>query len=242
MTGAEFTLEMQGFKGPLELLLDLIEQRKMQVNDVSLAGVSDDYIKYIEDKRRVPLSETAQFVVVAATLLLIKSRSLLPTIELTEDEEDDIRDLEERLKLYAHARHGAKLLRNQWGKHLFLPKNLPAQEVEFLPAADITASNLLNSAKKLVDALPTFSKNPTARIENELKLEDIIESLTVRMQAAFTDSFSRITSGANRIETIVSFLALLELVKRGTLNAQQHGNFDDITMQHEALDTPHYGG
>ena len=241
MSKSEFTLEMQGFRGPLELLLDLIEQRKLQVNDVSLAGVSDDYIQYIENKERVPLSETAQFVVVAATLLLIKSRSLLPTLELTNDEEEDIRDLETRLKLYGHARHAAKLLKKQWGRRSFLPKNLPTEQVVFLPAADVTPTNLSSTLKNLIEALPVFTRIPTACIGKEIKLEDVIESLTTRMRTAFTDSFSRLTSGVGRIETIVNFLALLELVKRGTLDATQGENFRDITIQQEAVDTPVYG-
>ncbi len=241
MTAGEFTLEMNGFRGPLGLLLDLVEQRKMNVSDVSLAGVSDDYINYIKDKERVPLSETAQFVVIAATLLLIKSRSLLPTIELTTDEEEDIRDLHERLELYAHVRQGTKLLRATWAKNSFLPKHLPIQKVVFAPAKDITTRNIKATVERMIDALPVFTKPPTARIDKEIKLEDVIESLTQRMRSVFKDSFSSVTAGANRIEAIVSFLALLELVKRGTLKAQQNENFDDITVHNEEIETPHYG-
>lgn len=240
MSKAEFTLEIEGFKGPLELLLDLIEQRKLDVNDVSLAQVSDDYITYIEDRSRVPLSETAQFVVVASTLLLIKSRSLLPALELTTQEEEDIRDLETRLRLYAETRHAAKLLRQNWGKRGYLPRHVPTREVSFAPAADITPVYLAQAVKKLIDSLPSFTKAPTARIAREIKLDDVIESLSTRMRSAFKDSFKRVTSGAERVEAIVNFLALLELVKRGTLSVEQHKNFSDITMHHDAIDTPHY--
>lgn len=241
MTAGEFTLELDGFRGPLGLLLDLVEQRKMNVSDVSLAGVSDDYISYIKDKEKVPLSETAQFVVIAATLLLIKSRSLLPTIELTNDEEEDIRDLHERLKLYAYVRQGTKLLRAKWTKGSFLPKHLPTQKVVFAPAKDITPHNIKATAERMIAALPVFKTPPTARIDKEIKLEDVIESLTQRMRSVFKDSFSSVTSGSNRIEAIVNFLALLELVKRGTLQAKQSGNFDEITMHNEEIETPRYG-
>ncbi len=241
MTTGEFTLEMNGFRGPLGLLLDLVEQKKMHVSDVSLAGVSDDYINYIKDKEKVPLSETAQFVVIAATLLLIKSRSLLPAIELTDSEEEDIRDLHERLKLYAYVRQGAKLLRVRWAKGSFLPKHLPPQKVVFAPTKDITVHNIKATAERMVDALPVFTKPPTARIDKEITLEDVIESLTQRMRSVFKDSFSNVTSGANRIEAIVNFLALLELVKRGTLQAKQNRSFDEITMHNEEIKTPHYG-
>jgi len=240
MSAGEFTLEIGTFRGPLGLLLDLIEQRKMEVSDISLAGVSDDYIQYIQDKERVPLSETAHFVVVAATLLLIKSRALLPTIELTTEEEEDIRDLEKRLELYAHARHATKLLRKQWGKKYFLPAHMPKREIKFAPATDITTRNLSIAAKNLIEALPSFENPPTARVRTEIKLEDVIETLTTRMRSSFKDSFNKVTSGAGRVEAIVSFLALLELVKRGTLGAQQGSNFEDITMVHEEIEIPSY--
>ena len=236
-----FTLEVGEFKGPLELLLDLIEHRKLEVSDISLSKVADEYVEYIEDRSQIPLSETAQFVVIASTLLLIKSKSLLPSIELTNDEEEDIRDLEDRLKLYAHARHAAKLLRRRWGKSAYLPKNPQKSEIIFAPARDITKSNTFGVLQNLIETIPTFTQAPTAHIAREIKLEDVIDSLTTRMQSAFTDSFKNLTSKADRVGSIVHFLALLELIKRGTLKAQQRENFSDITMNHEEVGTPHYG-
>lgn len=242
MTHSAFTLEIEGFRGPLELLLDLIEQRKLQVNDVSLAKVADDYIRYIEDRERVPLSETAQFIVVASTLLLIKSKSLLPSIELTTEEEEDIQELEHRLALYAIFRKAARGLERVWRKVSFLPHHAPEQKVVFAPSADITVQNIHASAQTLATSLPTFAKKPpTAKIAKEITLDDVIESLTHRMRTAVRDSFSRITNGAERVEAIVSFLALLELVKRGTLSVQQENNFADITLEHDEVNTPHYG-
>jgi len=236
-----FTLEIDGFKGPLGLLLDLIEQHKLQVSDISLARVSDDYIKYIQDRSRIPLSETAQFIVVASTLLLIKSRSLLPTIELTQDEEQDIRELENRLALYTEARRAARLLKQQWSKRSFLPLSVPQREITFAPGSDCTVSNFHAIALRLTEALPSFAKVPTAHIAREIRLDDVIESLIERMRSTFTDSFRRVTSGAEKVEAIVNFLALLELVKRGALGAEQQGNFSDITMTQEEVSMPRYG-
>ena len=238
---AEFTLEIGDFRGPLELLLDLIEQRKLHVNDISLAQVSDDYIHYIQQHARVQLAETSQFIVVASTLLLIKSRSLLPTIELSNDEEQDIRDLEHRLQLYAQARLAARHVKRMWGKKLFLPARTPMRPIVFAPARDSTPKNFCEAAQRLIDALPTFTKVPTARIAREIRIEDIIESLAARMRDAFEGSFKKLTSGTNKVEAVVSFLALLELIKRGTLSVNQQGNFEDITMRHDTIDTPHYG-
>src|SRR6185436_4016858 len=97
----KFAIEAGDFKGPLEALLDLIESRKLSISDVSLASVTDAYISYVESLPEMPLGETAQFVLVASTLLLIKSRSLLPLLELSEEERESVEELERRLAQYS---------------------------------------------------------------------------------------------------------------------------------------------
>lgn len=242
MSNNTFTLEIEGFRGPLGLLLDLIEQRKLHVNDISLATVASEYIQYIENSENVPLSETAQFVVVASTLLLIKSKSLLPTIELTDDEEDDIRDLEERLRQYAKTREASRLLKKRWGVYSLVSKHSPKREVVFTPGNNLSSTGLTQTIHTLLDSLPTIKKKVTAHIMREISLDEVIDGLTIRMQRVLKDSFKNITSKAEKIEAIVNFLALLELVKRGTLRAQQGAHFEDITLEHDATEyTPHYG-
>src|SRR3954470_21241732 len=110
-----FSLETEVFQGPLEALLDLIEARKLSISEISLAEVTDAYLAYIEKLPELPLGETAQFILVAATLLLIKSRALLPTLELSSDERESVEELERRLARYALVRKAAKLLRKEWG-------------------------------------------------------------------------------------------------------------------------------
>ena len=89
-----FTVKQQQFEGPLELLLDLIEKRKLFVSDIALAQVTDDYIAHIKSSTEFPIADSAQFILVASTLLLIKSKSLLPSLDLTTEEQADIKDLE----------------------------------------------------------------------------------------------------------------------------------------------------
>src|SRR3990170_4468388 len=111
-----FSVETTAFSGPLEALLNLIEERKLSVSQVSLAEVTDAYLAYVEKLPQLPLGETAQFVLVASTLLLIKSRTLLPTLSLTEEERESVEELERRLARYTLVRKAAKLLRREWGK------------------------------------------------------------------------------------------------------------------------------
>lgn len=239
-----FELDIEGFQGPLALLLDLIERNKLPINDISLATVADEYIRYIESDERVPLKETAHFVVVAATLLLIKSRSLLPTLTLTKDEEADIRDLEHRLHLYAQVRRIARVLRTRWTKRAYTSRHRPKRSAAFTPSPDITPASLTEALTRTLAALPDTQKltpKPTAHIERVLTLDAVIDSLSKRLQSAYSESFTHITGSVSRVEAIVHFLALLELVKRGSVAAEQPATFHDITITYDTVeDIPRY--
>jgi segregation and condensation protein A len=93
----KFLVKTEAFEGPLDLLLHLIEKRKLLINEVSLIKITDDYIEYIQSHDNISLKNNAHFILVASTLVLIKSKSLLPTLELTREEEQDIEDLEARI-------------------------------------------------------------------------------------------------------------------------------------------------
>src|ERR1035437_5139128 len=92
-----FQIKMAGFEGPFGLLLNLIEKRKLFINDVSLSVVTEDYLSYMNKLGGLPPMEVSSFILVASTLLLIKSKSLLPNLDLTIEEEGDIRSEERRV-------------------------------------------------------------------------------------------------------------------------------------------------
>src|SRR6056297_592480 len=112
----KFSIKTDQFEGPLELLIELVEKRKLLINDISLAEVTDEYMARVSDMQERSLPGTAQFVTLAATLLLIKSKSLLPVLELTDEEEASIEDLESRLKQYQLYREAANNLSQQFGQ------------------------------------------------------------------------------------------------------------------------------
>jgi hypothetical protein len=91
---SEFQVKTHIFEGPLDTLLSLIEKRKLFINDISLAQVADDYISYVKSLNDFPIADSAHFILIASTLVLIKSKSLLPTLTLSEEEESSIEDLE----------------------------------------------------------------------------------------------------------------------------------------------------
>jgi segregation and condensation protein A len=230
-----FQLATEAFQGPLETLLNLIEDRKMPVSDVSLSQVCDAYLAYVEKLPELPLGETAQFILVASTLLLIKSRALLPNLELSAEERESVEELERRLARYAIYRKAAKLLRKEWGRApLFFPKRSPERPSVFTPA-EASLPTILAAAQRLMNTLPKPEALVQAAIAPVLALEDVIVSLKDRLSRAFKATFRELTQGADKESRIVHFLAMLELVRHGNASLTQDKLFSDITIELEGV-------
>lgn len=236
-----FAVETPVFEGPLEALLNLIEGRKLSISEVSLAAVTDGYLAYIEKLPELPLGETSQFILVASTLLLIKSRSLLPTLELSSDEEESVHELERRLAHYALIRKAAKSLRKSWGvqPYRFL-KRAPARVPIFAPA-ESTVDRVLAGMRRILATLPSAEKLAEAAVAPVLALEDVISQVRTRLTSAVRARFSELTKTKERSEVIVYFLAMLELVRSGAASVTQEKLFDDIMIESELIDRPQYG-
>ncbi|MBI4067940.1 segregation/condensation protein A [Candidatus Kaiserbacteria bacterium] len=237
-----FAVKLGEFDGPLDLLLGLIEVRKMHINDVSLSKVTDDYLAYVQQLQQFSLGEAAQFVLVAATLLLIKSRSLLPNLELTNEEEGDVAELERRLKRYQIIKHGARLLTRAWG---VMPLRTPAKApIRFVPRftpGDITLAMITGVLQKLVQTLPTATFRETAQVQPTVTLEEMIDRLKDRVMRAAKMRFKELTKDASRADVVIQFLALLELVRGGVIAAEQDRPFSDIMLQSDTVGIPRYG-
>ena len=236
-----FHVATESFQGPLEALLNLIEDRKLSITDISLADVTDAYLSYVEKLPELPLGETAQFILVASTLLLIKSRTLLPTLELSTEERESVEELERRLARYSVVRAAAKTLRANWGKHpILLAHRAPAQPAVFSPA-ETTVATIVAAARKLLSVLPMPEALAKAAVAPVLALEDVILSLKQRLNSAFRARFFELTKSKDRHEIIVYFLAMLELVRAGTASISQEKLFEDITIEIEGGGLPQYG-
>ena len=113
---SEFVVKTEKFEGPIELLLEMIETRKLPINDISLSEVADDFLDYLKEGGVLSLEETANFVVIASTLLLIKSASLLPGFQLTAEEEENVSDLKRRLAIYQIIKEVAGQIKASYGR------------------------------------------------------------------------------------------------------------------------------
>lgn len=244
MDGNVFKVQTEAFTGPLELLLTLIEKRKLFINDVSLAKVTDDFIEYVKKSGKLSISLTANFVYVAATLLLIKSKSLLPIFSLTSDEEGSIEDLELRLKLYKHFRKIAQNIGEMFGKKVIFQKlHAKISDPVFSPQKGLCVALVEQSIENVVQNLPKKKLMKEVRVQKMLSLEEMVQNLTARIQNSISLSFKEFSgAGKNeKISVIVSFLAMLELVKQEIISVRQEIHFDDIQMENRQLGVPQYG-
>jgi segregation and condensation protein A len=227
-------IKLEQFEGPLELLLSLIEDRKLDITKVSLGSVADQYLERLAaDKDAISLENLSSFLVIAARLILIKSKMLLPVLEFTDEEEEAMEDLEVRLIEYRRFREVAEkiVVMIRLGRRSFpREKFLRAMEV-FIPPKGITPESLRRHFESVLGEIPLPERIVEETIEEIMSLEERIASLQVSLRDRAEHSFREISSSAtNRMEVIVSFLAILELVKQRYVVVDQGDAFGDIRI------------
>lgn len=239
-----YSIKTPVYEGPLELLLDLIESRKLLINDISLAAVADDFLAYLKRLERLPTGEVAHFILIASTLLLIKSKSLLPSLSLSEDEAGNIEDLERRLMLYREIRSLSRHVAERYGISLMWE---PAhrglsEEPLFTPGNSLTSRSLSAAMERILATIPVDVKLPEAVVREVVSIEEMIDRLAERVKKELETSFREFAGvgKVEKVEVIISFLALLELVKQGMVAVTQASHFGDIAIAHEKVGTPGY--
>ena len=238
-----YVVKTENFEGPLDLLLDFIEKRKLHINDISLSQVTDDYINQVKKLQEFSIPGIANFILVASTLLLIKSRSLLPHLSLSEEEEADISDLEERLKIYKRVRELSVHIKSRFGKEIIFERGEQKNEPIFSPPDMVTIPSLLASVKVVIKNIPIKEITPRAVVKKIISLEEMIVRLVERVEGSLKLSFREFSKGSvEKVEIIVSFLAMLELVKQGSIDVAQEKMFADIEMESQGVGVPRYLG
>lgn len=239
---AVFSVKTDAFEGPLELLLELVEKRKLLINDISLAAVTDEYMATVAQMQELSLPNTAQFVQIAATLLLIKSKSLLPVLELTDEEEQTVDDLEARLRRYALYRDAATTISERFGKNvaherLFVIDRTPL----FITDRYTTIEGLLGAIGEVLVNLPRKEIKPRVQVRKVISLEEMIDRLQRRIETALRLRFSELMDDMSEKATvIVGFLAVLESVKQGSILVAQTARFAEIEITRDGLPVPRY--
>ncbi len=239
----EYTTEK--FSGPLEKLLELIEERKLDVSELSLAEVTADFLNYLKNLGAASPKILADFVVVASRLVLIKSKTLLPALPISEEEQADINDLENRLKIYREVRNAGNGVERLWNRRaalfsreLFTKLSLASGtsgEKLFFPGETLNIGVLAGAAGNLLNVLQEFVRE-TENVKLEIiSLEDKMNELVSRVTEAARFGFKELTDKKNKIEIIVTFLAILHLLKEQIISVEQENAFADIVI---AKNTP----
>lgn len=226
--------KLDQFEGPLDLLLNLIEEQKLDITNISLAKVADQYLEYLKNKEKITLENLADFLTVASKLILVKSKALLPILEFSDEEEAEIKDLAEQLAQYKKFKDAAKkiqIMANS-GRVIFTREGFLGVGVFFYPPKDINAYDLKKAFMKVLAEIPLVEKLEEEMVWEVITLEQKIDHLQVMLRQKVETSFAEIAaSAADKVEIIVSFLAMLELVKQKLIDVEQTDLFHDIKLR-----------
>jgi len=229
-----YQLTLEKFSGPLGLLLNLVEEQKLSINEISLAEIAEKYIAYLKSLEEMPKDELAAFLVIASTLMLIKSRSLLPGVKFTEEEEMDIKELEQRLKTYQFFKKLSQHIRelNKQDKHLFGREAYVGMSAIFFSPEGLKIEDFKKIMDEILEAVPRAEKLLEGTLGKMISIEDKMAEIQERLNRMLALTFDELKNSAReKIEIIVSFLAMLELVKQGWLILDQQKLFGGIELK-----------
>lgn len=229
----EYKIALEKFEGPLDLLLQLIESREMNISQIALAEVTDGYLAYLDSHQDINATELADFLVVATKLLVIKSKTLLPL--LVDDEEDSAEQLEAQLKMYKDYLDASKNLEKIISANNFLfsrDRVAVNFEVTFSPPKLLKADDLSSLYAEILNRIDYIVNLPQRVLEQTVSLKEKVTSIRDIIFKLKKINFSEILINAqNRTEMVVSFMALLELIKSGEVAVNQVGVFDEIYIE-----------
>lgn len=252
MAQDKLAFKINEFEGPLDLLLHLIEKNKFNIFDIPIVEITEQYLDYVNAMEESDLDIMSEFLVMAATLISIKAKMLLPKEEKEEEEEEDPRaELVKRLleyKMYKYASYELKDMEIDAGRSYYktpsIPKEVKEYKEEIDPAdviGDITLAKLneiFNQVmKRTVDRVdPIRSKFGTIEKE-EVRIEDKMEEIKESMRGLKGINFRTLLEvQASKINVIVTFLAILELMKVGSIAIRQESLFGDIIIDSLEID------
>jgi len=235
-----YQVRIEKFEGPLDVLLRLIEKEKLDITQVSLAQVTDQYLLYLKDNHTISLENLSFFLTVASRLILIKSRALLPVLQFSDEEEEAMEHLETHLKTYKLFKEvSSKLgvLMTQVGS-AYAREGFLGATVVYYPPKGISQAVLRAHFLDVLGGIPLMEQLPEKELLLTVTLEEKIahfkESITRRVESSFHEL---IRKAENKVEVIVSFLALLELIKQRFIHVEQKECLSNIHIK-RLSDTP----
>ena len=240
------SIKLEAFEGPLDLLLHLIDKNKVDIYDIPIVEITNQYMEYIQEMQKKDLNIMSEFLLMAATLLDIKCRMLLP-VEVNEEgeEEDPRQELVEQLlqyKMYKYMSYELKDRQMDGERLMFKEETLPSEVKEYQEPVDldvllegITLSRLnevfqdimKRQFNKIDPVRSTFGKIEKEEITVEDKMSYLNEYVKTHKEFSFSELLK---NQKTKMQTVVTFLAILEMMKMGTISVKQENTFDDIII------------
>ncbi len=231
-------VKIKEFEGPLDLLLSLIEGQKLDITTIALAQVTEQFLQYIKQLEQVDPTTLADFLSIAAKLLVIKSKAILPTLEVEPEEEDAGHDLEAKLVLYKQFKEVAKYLKNLDAKReQSWTRSIAFEErINFFPDPNITTTELHNGILNILQSLRELDNLPKAKVKEAISIQEKIDHLRNSLgQQVETRLSDLLKTAKNKGEMIITFLALLELIKQKIFVADQETLFAEVVIRKNNL-------
>ncbi len=227
----EYSIKLEQFEGPLPLLLELIEKEKLDISNISLAKVADQCIAYLERQEFSDPRLLADFLVVVAKLILIKSKLFIPLLETELDEEDLGISLEKQLKIFQRYYLASKKIKQIIAqKHFSFPRQNPIIVEGFYPPKGINKEILSRTLNELITQIEPVVKIPHKTIKRIISLQEKIKQIKKIILEKQTIEFRYLIKSNSLSEIIVTFLAVLELTKEKSIVPIQNNLFEEIKI------------
>lgn len=247
-------VKIENFEGPLDLLLHLIDINKFNIFDIPIVEITEQYLEYVRNMKTKDLNVMSEFLVMAATLLEIKAKMLLPTEVDEEGEEIDPRqELVRKLleyKMYKYMSYELKDRMQDAAKAMYKEPTIPEEVESYIEPVDLEKLIGDLTLKKLNDIFQSVMKRQNDKIDpvrskfgriekEEVSLEEKLDFVECYAKEHGTFSFQKLLEGQkSKMQVVVTFLAILELMKNGKIVIKQEGTFADIIVtsaQHEMI-------
>lgn len=228
-----YKIKLEKFEGPLDLLLQLIESADLDITEVALSKVTDQYMQYLEQVEKKQPEELADFLVVASKLLLIKSKALLPNLDF--EDEDVAEDLETQLKIYKEFYEASKKIEEMIAqkRYMFVRQKIAVDvDVIFNPPKKADKNYLRDIFKEIIKDIEPIVKLPKKSMLRAISIKQKIVNIQDEISKKIKLNFSELLAGANdKTELVVTFLSVLELVKQRTVVVRQEEMFSEIVVE-----------
>ncbi len=245
-----YRIDIEEFQGPLELLNHLIEKNKIDIYDIPISEITDQYIEYIEAMKELNLDVTSEFIVIASNLLVIKSKMLLPKAP---EEEDPREELVSKILEYRKFKLVSEQIKERAGKYSKIYYKLK-EDIEYIDDSeelDFDIGKLVEAYKKVLSKIESGEGTEDEKTEDlvrnikrdEFSVEEGIEYIEKRLESEkrleFTDFFD---GRATKYRIVTIFMAMLELIKRKRIKVVQESLFGDIIITKLGNNNNEYGG